>query len=113
MMVVINEPRKALQNQGCARVKPTCHTLPIQPVKAKSRVLMTRVNNPSVRMINRQVKALKGGRRIAFTRPKIKASQMMLTQLPCRIMYFGQRMMATYSATVLIAQRRINFIGTS
>ena len=82
MTVVTSEPRKALQNHGWARVKPMCHWLPIQPVRAKSRVLITRVKRPSVRIISRQERALNGGRRMAFTKPKIKANQMMSSQFP-------------------------------
>ncbi len=80
--VVTSEPRKALQNHGSDNWNPTPNFEPIQPVKANSSVLITRVNKPKVSTINKQDNALNGGRRMALTRPNISASQIMSIQLP-------------------------------
>ncbi len=73
-----NPPKKAGQNPLMMRWMPI--TWPICPVSQNRKVLISKVKRPRVTMISGQVNNLSNGRRKAFTNPRIKASQITLTQ---------------------------------
>ena len=52
MMLTMRPPRKAFHQKGELMTRGTPTIPPTQAVRAKSRVLMTRVNKPRVRMMS-------------------------------------------------------------